>query len=353
MTNLQTIAGILEQIESRENLSRSQSEALMEELLSGRMAHADVVRFLLAMRAKGETVEELVGFALVMRRHATPVPLAAGVSQKGAAIDEWPLVDTCGTGGGSGGTFNVSTAAALVVAGAGVRVAKHGNRSISTRCGSADVLEALGVNLSLSPERIGEAIATIGIGFLFAPAMHTAMKHAMPARREVGGRTIFNLLGPLTNPAGAAAQLVGVPDVLLVEKLGHALAELGAKRAFVVHGLDGLDEISLSGETEIAEVRGRAVNRYRVAPEDFGVARASLAELAGGDPAKNAQIIRNIMNGQRGPQRDFVCINASAALVAAGRAAHFKDGARIAGESIDSGEAKGKLEALIAFSRKS
>jgi anthranilate phosphoribosyltransferase len=356
MTQLETIAGILEQIEKRADLSRAQAEALMEELLGGRMEHADVVRFLLAMRAKGESVEELVGFALVMRRHATPVPLAgtgAAVEQKGAVVDEWPLVDTCGTGGGAGGTFNVSTAAALVVAGAGVRVAKHGNRSISTRCGSADVLEALGVNLNLPPARIGKAIATIGIGFLFAPAMHTAMKHAMPARREVGGRTIFNLLGPLTNPAGAAAQLVGVPDVLLVEKLGHALAELGAKRAFVVHGLDGLDELSLSGETEIAEVRDRAVNRYRVAPEDFGVARAALAELAGGDPATNAQIIRNVMNGGRGPQRDFVCINASAALVAAGRAANFKDGARIAGESIDSGEAKGKLDALIAFSRNS
>jgi anthranilate phosphoribosyltransferase len=347
MTNPQTIAGILEQIENRENLSRAQSEALMEELLSGRMAHADVVRFLLAMRAKGETVEELVGFALVMRRHATPVPLAGD----GTSIDEWPLVDTCGTGGGAGGTFNVSTAAALVVAGAGVRVAKHGNRSISTRCGSADVLEALGVNINLSPERIGEAIATIGIGFLFAPAMHTAMKHAMPARREVGGRTIFNLLGPLTNPAGAAAQLVGVPDVLLVEKLGHALAELGAKRAFVVHGLDGLDEISLSAETEIAEVKERSVNRYRLAPEDFGVARASLAELAGGDPARNAQIIRSILSGERSPQRDFVCINASAALVAAGRAANFKNGTRIAGESIDSGAARGKLEALVAFSQ--
>jgi anthranilate phosphoribosyltransferase len=199
------ISTTIASIEARSDLSRADAEALMEELLSGRMVQADVVRFLLAMRAKGETVEELVGFALVMRRHATPVPLPAN----GTSIDEWPLVDTCGTGGGAGGTFNVSTAAALVVAGAGVRVAKHGNRSISTRCGSADVLEALGVNLDLPPERIGEAIATIGIGFLFAPAMHTAMKHAMPARREVGGRTIFNLLGPLTNPAGAAAQLVG------------------------------------------------------------------------------------------------------------------------------------------------
>ena len=319
----------------------------MEELLSGRVAHADVVRFLLAMRAKDETVQELVGFARVMRRHATPIPLA----QAGAAIDEWPLVDTCGTGGGAGSTFNVSTAAALVVAGAGVRVAKHGNRSISTRSGSADVLEALGVKLDMTPARIGEAIAQIGIGFLFAPAMHTAMKHAMHARREVGGRTVFNLLGPLTNPAGAAAQLIGVPEIPLVDKLGGALAELGARRGFVVCGVDGLDEISLNDETEVADVKSGTVNRYRIQPEDFGVARAPLAAIAGGDPAANAQIIRGILAGERGPRRDFVCINAAAALVAAGRAANFKEGTRLAAESIDSGAARAKLDALIAFSQ--
>ena len=230
-------------------------------------------------------------------------------------------------------------------------MAKHGNRSISTRCGSADVLEALGVKLDMPPARIGEAIARIGIGFLFAPAMHTAMKHAMPARREVGGRTVFNLLGPLTNPAGAAAQLVGVPEVQLVDKLGHALAELGAERAFVVSGVDGLDEISLSDETEVADVRGHSVNRYRVTPEDFGVARAPLTALAGGDAVTNAQIIRGILAGEPGPRRDFVCINAAAALVAAGRAANFKEGARIAAEAIDSGAARAKLRGLIAFSQ--
>jgi anthranilate phosphoribosyltransferase len=332
-------------LEAKHDLSRAQAEVLMEELLSGRMAQPEVVRFLLAMRAKGETVEELVGFARVMRRHATPVPL------DGASLDEWPLVDTCGTGGGTGGTFNVSTAAALVVAGAGVRVAKHGNRSISSRCGSADVLEALGVRLDMPPERIGEAIARIGIGFLFAPAMHSAMKHAMPARREVGGRTVFNLLGPLTNPAGAAVQLIGVPEVALVEKLGRALAELGAKRAFVVSGLDGLDEISLSDKTEVADVQGGSVKRYRVAPEDFGVARSPLVALAGGDAATNAQIILRILEGEPGPRRDFVCINAAAALVAAGRAANFQDGVRLAAEAIDSGAARARLDALIAFSQ--
>jgi anthranilate phosphoribosyltransferase len=348
------ITATLGKLEARGDLSRAEAETFMEEILAGRMAQPEVVRFLLAMRAKGETVEELVGFARVMRRHATRIPLAqtgAVFAPGGAAIDEWPLVDTCGTGGGAGSTFNVSTAAALVVAGAGVRVAKHGNRSIGSRCGSADVLEALGVKLDMTPERIGEAIARIGIGFLFAPAMHAAMKHAMPARRKIGGRTVFNLLGPLTNPAGAAAQLVGVPDVQLVEKLGRALAELGAKRAFVVHGVDGLDEISLSDETEVADVQGLSVQRYRVAPEDFGVARSPLASLAGGDAATNAQIIRRILEGEPGPPRDFVCINAATALVAAGRAANFKEGARLAAEAIDSGAARAKLDALIALSQ--
>lgn len=351
MPSPETITETLRKLDAGHDLSRAEAEAVMEELLAGRLGQPDIVRMLLAMRAKGETVEELVGFAHVMRRHATPVPLRIPLGQDGAALDEWPLVDTCGTGGDSGGTFNVSTAAALVVAGAGVRVAKHGNRSISSRCGSADVLEALGVKLDLPAERIGEAIARIGIGFLFAPVMHTAMKHAMPARRAVGGRTVFNLLGPLTNPAGASAQVVGVPALPLVEKLGQALAELGAKRAFVVHGMDGLDEISLSDETEVADVQGHSVHRYRVSPEEFGVARSPRAPLAGGDAAANAQIVRRILEGEPGPRQDFVCINAAAALVAAGRAADFKEGARLAVQSIESGAARAKLEALIAFSR--
>lgn len=354
MPNPETIAATLRKLEAGRDLSRAEAEVVMEELLAGRMAQGDVVRLLLAMRAKGETVEELVGFARVMRRHATAIPLGEGgaaLAPEGASLDEWPLVDTCGTGGDSAGTFNVSTAAALVVAGAGVRVAKHGNRSISSRSGSADVLEALGVKLDMPAERIGEAIARIGIGFLFAPAMHTAMKHAMPARREVGGRTVFNLLGPLTNPAGATAQVIGVPALPLVEKLGKALAELGAKRAFVVHGVDGLDEISLSDETEVADVQDHSVKRYRVAPEDFGVARSPREPLAGGDAATNAQLIRRILEGEPGPRRDFVCINAAAALVAADRAADFKEGAQLAAKSIDSGAALQRLNALIAFSQ--
>jgi anthranilate phosphoribosyltransferase len=260
-------------------------------------------------------------------------------------------VDTCGTGGDGGGTFNVSTAAALVVAGAGVRVAKHGNRSFSSRCGSADVLEALGVKIDIKPQRALAAIDQVGIGFLFAPAMHTAMRHAAAARREAGGRTVFNLLGPLTNPAGATAQVIGVPAPALVDKLGHALAELETKHAFVVHGADGIDEISLSDETEVAEVRPRSVKRYRVKPQDFGVARARREDLAGGDAAANAKIIQDILEGERGPRRDFVCINAAAALVAAGRATDFRKGALLAAKSIDSGLALLKLKALIEFSQ--
>jgi anthranilate phosphoribosyltransferase len=350
-------AASLSKLEAGQSLSRTDADALMEELLAGRMAHEDIVRLLVALRAKGETVEELVGFARAMRRRMQPIVIgnaignAGGFAGDATLVDEFPLVDTCGTGGDASGTFNVSTAAALVVAGAGVRVAKHGNRSLSSRCGSADVLEALGVNINLSAEQAGKAIASIGIAFLYAPAMHTAVRHAMAARREVGGRTVFNLLGPLANPAGASVQVVGVPALALVDKLGHALAELGGLRALVVHGTDGLDEISLSAETEVADVRPGKVTRYRVAPEDFGVARASREMLAGGDASVNAGIIRGILAGEPGPARDFVCINATAALVAAGHAADFREGMRLAWAAIDSGAARGKLEALIAFGR--
>jgi anthranilate phosphoribosyltransferase len=245
----------------------------------------------------------------------------------------------------------VSTAAALVVAGAGVRVAKHGNRSFSSRCGSADVLEALGVKIEVAPHRALAAIEQVGIGFLFAPTMHTAMRHAAAARREAGGRTVFNLLGPLTNPAGATAQVIGVPAPALVEKLGRALAELEVQHAFVVHGVDGIDEVSLSDETEVAEVRPHSVQRYRVKPQDFGFLPARREELAGGDAAMNAKIIRDVLKGDRGPQRDVVCINAAAALVAAGRAPNFRKGASLAAKAIDSGLARAKLQALIDFSR--
>ena len=332
----------LRKVDARSDLSAQEAEQVMDELLEGRLSQEQIVGLLISLRDKGEAVEELVGFARAMRRRTNHQRAQAQIG---------PLVDTCGTGGDGGGTFNVSTAAALVVAGAGVRVAKHGNRSFSSRCGSADVLEALGVKIDIEPKRALAAIEQVGIGFLFAPTMHTAMRHAAAARREAGGRTVFNLLGPLTNPAGATAQVIGVPASALVEKLGHALAELETQHAFVVHGVDGIDEISLSDETQMAEVRPHSVQTYRVKPQDFGVARGRREDLVGGDAAANAKIIRSILEGERGPQRDFVCINAAAALVAAGRAANFRKGAQLAAKAIDSGLARTKLEALIAFSR--
>ena len=316
----------------------------MEEVLSGRAGEDSIVALLAGLRTKGETVEELVGFARAMRRHATPI------FSDGSRPDEL-LVDTCGTGGDASGTFNISTAAAFVAAGAGVRVAKHGNRSISSKCGSADVLEALGISLDVPPDRIGAAIREIGIGFLFAPAMHTAMRHAMPARRRLG-RTVFNLLGPLTNPAGARAQVVGVFSANWVEHIANVLAELGVARAFVVHGAGGLDEISLAGETTVGEVRGNVVQMYEVTPEDFGLERAPISAISGGDAAHNAGLIRAIFAGEPGPRRDIVIANASAAIVAAGRAADFFEGALLAAESIDSGSARKRLDALIAFTLK-
>ncbi len=339
------IVPALEKIVAGEDLSRQEAEAAMEEILSGRATDAQIGGLLAALRIKGETVEELVGFATAMRRHVTPVfPGRAGPPEAGEL-----LVDTCGTGGDSAGTFNVSTAAAFVAAGAGARVAKHGNRSISSRVGSADVLEALGVRLDVPPQRMGEAIERIGIGFLFAPALHTAMRHAMRARTDLKMRTVFNLLGPLTNPARAAAQVLGVFDANLIELVAHALAELGTSRAFVVHGADGLDEISISGETRVGEVRDATVRSYTVVPEDFGLRRAPVEELTGGDAAANARSIRRILKGEHGPRREVVLANASAALVAAGRAEDFLDGVRLAAHAIDSGAARAKLEALIAF----
>jgi anthranilate phosphoribosyltransferase len=317
----------------------------MEALLSGRMAEDEIVRLLAALRDKGETVDEIVGFAAAMRRHA------ASAFPPGHAVLEG-IVDTCGTGGGTPGTFNISTCAAFVAAGAVVRVAKHGNRSYSSKSGSADVLEALGVRVDLPMERAGAAIEEIGIGFLFAQVAHTSMRHAASARRKLGGHTIMNLLGPLTNPAGARAQVMGVFAAKWVEPQALALAELGAQRAFVVHGADGLDEISLSGETFISEVSDGKVRSYRVAPEDFGVERASLEAISGGDAAENAAILRAILNGERGPRRDIVIANAAAAIVAGGRTASFRIGAKLAAESIDSRAAFGKMRALIEFTNR-
>ena len=333
----------LERVAVGGNLNAPEAQNVMEQILTGQATDAQIAGLLVALRIKGESVEELVGFARAMRANARPVfPPGHGPASEA-------IVDTCGTGGDGSGTFNISTAAAFVVAGAGVRVAKHGNRSISSRCGSADVLEVLGINPEHEIELAGRAIEQIGIGFLFAPAVHPAMKHAMRARRELRVRTTFNLLGPLTNPAGASAQVVGVFSADFAERLAQALGQLGVVHAFVVHGRDGLDEISLSGPTLVAELSRGKVRTYEVTPEDFGLPRAPLSELAGGDAARNAEIIRSVLHGDPGAPRNAVLINASAALVAAGRAQGFQEGVAIAAESIDSGAAAGKLEALIRF----
>jgi anthranilate phosphoribosyltransferase len=340
----------LDKLIKGEDLSRAEAQAAMEQILSGHASTEQIAALLVALRIKGETVDEVVGFALAMRRHATPI-FPAGRNHPDEVI-----VDTCGTGGDARGTFNISTAVAFVVAGAGVRVAKHGNRSTGSRCGSADVLEALGMKIELPPERVAESIEQIGIGFLYAPAMHAATRYAIPARRELRVRTVFNLLGPLTNPAGASAQIVGVYDASVTELVAQVLGELGVQRALVVHGADGLDEISISGETSIAEFRDGAVRSYTVVPEDFGLRRAPLEVIRGGDVARNAEIIHKILGGtlvphEHGPHRDIVLANAAGALVAARRATDYLDGVRLAAESIDCGAARAKLDALVAFSQ--
>jgi anthranilate phosphoribosyltransferase len=335
---------LIAKIDSRSSLSRAEAESVMGQVLNGQLGEEQIVRLLVGLREKGETVDELVGFARALRHHAEPVYVTH-------ARPSGTILDTCGTGGDASGIFNVSTAVAFVAAGAGVRVAKHGNRSISSKSGSADVLEALGISMELSPERAGAAISEVGIGFLFAPAVHKAVRHAMPARRKIATRTVFNLLGPLTNPAGATAQLAGVFPESAVAKIGHALAELGVERAFVVHGMDGLDEISLSAETAVAEVKAGAVRTYRVRPEDFGLHIEPREALLGGDAQTNARILRALLGGERSAKRNLVLANASAALVAAGVAPDFREGSRVAAQAIDSGAALAKLDALIAFLR--
>ncbi|HTP86263.1 MAG TPA: anthranilate phosphoribosyltransferase [Bryobacteraceae bacterium] len=329
----------LHRVAARENLSAAEAHAAMLGILSGEATVTLVAAFLVALRMKGETAAELTGFARAMREKSHRVHVA---------LEGEPLLDTCGTGADGAHTFNISTIAAFVAAGASVRVAKHGNRSISSRCGSADLLEALGVGIGGD---VAEAIRTVGIGFMFAPAHHPAMKHAQPARLELKMRTVFNLLGPLTNPAGAQRQLIGAPSVEAAELMAGALAELGTERSFVVHGAGGLDEVSTAGETLAFEVAGGAVARHMWVPEDFGVPQASLSDIAGGDAARNAEIARAVLDGAKGPQRDIVLVNAAAALVAAGRAASLREGVELAAESIGSRAARGRLEALAAFTR--
>jgi anthranilate phosphoribosyltransferase len=335
-----SLVPFLHRVANRENLSAADAREAMEVILTGQASTAQVAAFLTALRMKGEAPEELLGFARAMRDHATAIP----VEHNGH-----PLVDTCGTGGAAK-TFNISTITAFVIAGAGVRVAKHGNRSMSGLCGSADILEALGVNIHISPDRIAACIREVGIGFMFAPAIHPAMKHAQPARAELKMRTAFNLLGPLTNPARATVQLVGAPGVRAAELMAEALASLGLHRGFVVHGIDGtLDEITTTGETLALEIRSGVIAHHTLTPKDFGVRRARIEDLAGGDIDANCKIARAVLGGEKGPRRDVVLVNSSAALVAAARAADFDDGMRVAAESIDSGAARAKLDALVAF----
>jgi anthranilate phosphoribosyltransferase len=334
----------------RQSLSRDEARAVMTEVLTGQCTDAQIAALLVALHMKGETVEEIVGFAEAIRGAATPLQLHADSVLDASGTGRDALVDTCGTGGDTSGTFNISTATAFVAAGADVRVAKHGNRSVTSKCGSADVMEALGVRINLPPARIAACLEEVGIAFLFAPAMHSAMKYVQTARRELRLRTVFNLLGPLTNPARATCQVVGVYSADLVEKLAEALSMLGLHRALVVHGSDGLDEITISGPTRIGEVREGQVHTYEVTPEEFGLQRATLEDISGGDATLNAKLIREVLEGKKSARRDVVVLNAAAALVAAGRADHLRDSVPLAAAAIDSGAAAGKLEALIKFS---
>ena len=344
-----TITEAIKKVVDRIDLTTEEAESVLEQIMTAQCTDAQIASLLTALRMKGETVTELTGFARVMRRKAARVLAHTTVGAEIGDTERDALIDTCGTGGDVSGSFNVSTAAAFVVAGAGVRVAKHGNRSVSSQCGSADVVEALGVRIELQPNSIGRCIDEIGIGFLYAPLLHDAMKYVALARRQMGIRTIFNMLGPLTNPAGANVQVVGVYAAHLTELLARVLGELGTISALIVHGSDGLDEITITGESRITELREGELNTYDVAPEDLGLERATLAEIQGGDAHQNSEIILDVLKGERGPRRDIVLLNAAAAFVASSKAVDLRAGVGVAAESIDSGRALKKLEQLIEF----
>jgi anthranilate phosphoribosyltransferase len=333
----------------RENLNESEMVEVMDQIMSGEATPAQTAAFITALRMKGETVEEITGAARVMRDRATHIRVGRNVldmDRDDINLDMETILDTCGTGGSGTNTFNISTASAFVVSACGAKVAKHGNRSVSSACGSADVLEALGVNLDVTPETVERCINEIGIGFLFAPALHGAMKHAIGPRKEIGIRTIFNILGPLTNPAGAQCQVLGVYREELTEKLAQVLRKLGCRRGFVVHGLDGMDEITLTTETRIAEVTPGGVYSRLFRPEDLGLKRCAMEDLRGGDAGANANIVREVLSGAAGPKRDIVALNAAFALVAAARAEGPAEGFALAVDAIDSGRALSQLEKL-------
>ena len=323
------------------DLTEAQMAEMMTEIFSGGVTDAQIGAMMAALATKGETFAELAGAARAMRRKALRINVPSAT-----------IVDTCGTGGDGANTFNISTTTAFVVAGCGAVVAKHGNRSVSSKCGSADLLEALGVNLDVAPEIVEEAVAEIGIGFLFAPKYHSAMRFAAPARKEIGLRSIFNMLGPLTNPAAANCQLLGVYAQNLTDMFAEALKLLGAKRALVVHGHDGLDEISICAPTRISELKDGMIRTYDITPEQFFEKAADPEDLVGGTAEKNADITRRILSGEKGPCRDVVLINTAGALMSAGMADTFEAGIDMAANAIDEGKAKEKLESLVAFTQK-
>jgi len=317
------------------DLSKNEIMLAMEEIMTGQALEAQIASFLTAMRIKGETLDEITGAAEVMRKHATKIKTRHPV-----------ILDTCGTGGDECGTFNISTIAAFVVAGAGVVVAKHGNRNISSKCGSADLLKALGVNIEAQEHIVTKCLDEVGIGFLFAPMLHKAMQYAIGPRREIGIRTIFNLLGPMTNPAGAAHQLLGIYDIKLTKPIAEALGRLGSKHALVVHGRDGLDEVTTTDKTQISELKGGKIKTYEVSPSDFGIKKGKPVDLRGGDAADNAKIAMDILSGEKGPKYDIVILNSGCAIYAADKASNIKEGIKLAVDSIESGDALAKLQAL-------
>jgi anthranilate phosphoribosyltransferase len=335
------IKDAIAKLADRSSLTEQEAESVMLEIIDGGATPAQIAAYLMGLRLKGETVEEIAGSVRAMRAKAVRI-----------AVGDPLVVDTCGTGGDGAQTFNISTATALVVAGAGLTVAKHGNRSVSSKSGSADVLLALGVKIDASTERVADCINEVGIGFLFAPLYHGAMKHCAGPRQDMGIRTMLNLLGPLTNPAGATIQVLGVYESRLAALLGNVLMHLGSQHCFVVHGMDGLDEITLTGKTQISEAKGGILSNYLLDPEEFGLTRVSAKQLAGGTPQENAVITRDMLQGRKGPRRDIVCLNAAPALVAGRKASNLQEGFILAGQAIDSGAAAEKLDRLIAFTNK-
>lgn len=326
---------MLEKVLARQNLTQKEAREIMNQIMSGQFDDAQIAGFLIALRAKGETAEEIAGFAEAMREKMTPVSIAS------------EAIDMCGTGGDARGTFNISTAAALVAAGAGVRVAKHGNRSMTSQSGSADVLSALGVDITMTPDKAARCVDEIGIGFMFAPAYHPAMKHVMGARKSLAVRTVFNILGPLCNPAGVKRQLMGIFDGNLIEKVAHVLKKLGATEALIVHGEDGTDEITTTTSTRASHLNSRGeIKLLEISPRDFGIDLASVSQLKGGNPAENAQIVKSVLTGKKGPHRDIVVLNAGAAIWVSGKTSSLKTGIALAEESIDSGSAMKILEKL-------